>query len=231
MADAVPHPLVAGLVQQLLKRRVKGYDHSATLALAQKLFVKPTGKLKTAIQNVDTALQSAQAVPAGDMKTLKDDISTLLNKPPDTLDDKERKSLAGAAEDVDIPDLVTLAGYVGGTVDVKLRGRDEEWWIFYLDSQVQNWRLIPDEHILLHYSVEDDHAPFKKRDVIWLDADAFTASGEAPPRPEVQAKFLRGDFTRAGDLVAPTPAGPSSPSTGVFCDATTPSCCTKTVRH
>jgi hypothetical protein len=222
--DAAPHPLVVRLVQQLLKRRLKAFDDSTRQAVADKLIAQPAA-------NVQNAIAAAGALQAAQIQALDAGINAVLRKKPDQLSADEQRRLVQAAEHADIPDLVTIAGYLGGTVDVRLSGRNAKWWILYLDSQLQNWRLIADDDVLFHQSLHDDNAPFRKRDVIWVDGDAFTATGEAPPRPEVQARFLRGDFARAGDLVAPAPGGAPSPSTGVFCEVTTPSCCTKTVRH
>jgi hypothetical protein len=222
--DAAPHPLVVRLTQRRLKRRLKSLDDSTRQALAQKLVAQPDPTLQSAIS-------AAASLKAFQVQTLDSGINKVLDKDPNKLTSDEEERLVQAGEYADIPDLVTMAGYLGGTVDVRLSGRDVKWWILYLDSQLQNWRLIPDDEVLLHASLHDDNAPFRRRDVIWVDADAFTATGEAPPRPELQARFLRGDFTRAGDLVAPAPGGPSAPVTGVFCEVTTPSCCTKTVRH
>jgi hypothetical protein len=221
MRDADLHPLVAGLVQQLLKRRVESYDDGKKKALVEHLVAAPP-------QKVSAVIRAKRPLTGGQRKTLEGAIYAVLDKQPEELSDDEKERLAKAAGEVEIPELVTVAGYFGGTVEL---GDDRaRWWILYLDSQLQSWRLIPHKDILLHSSMDDDNAPFKKRDLLWVDADAITARGESPPRPEVQAQYLRGDFTRAGDLVAPAPGAPLSASTGVFCEVTTPSCCTKKVR-
>lgn len=221
MRDADLHPLVAGLVQQLLKRRVEGYDDGKKKELAEQIVPSPA-------QDLSDLLTAKRGLTRGQRKKLEDAINTVLDKRPDKLSGDEKERLAQAADQVEIPELVTVAGYLGGTVEL---GDDRaKWWIVYLDSQLESWRLIPHKDILLHSSMDDDNAPFKKRDLLWVDADALTTRGESPPRPELQAQYLRGDFTRAGDLVAPAPGAPMSASTGVFCEVTTPSCCTKKVR-
>jgi hypothetical protein len=214
--DATPHPLVARLVQAVLKRRLASLDETSKQKLAEALGAVPAG--------------SRGALTAAQANALDKKISAVLDKTPDQLTEVDRARLADAAGFADIPDLVTLAGYLGGSVDVEAQGRDTKWWILYLDSQLQNWRLIPDDGILLVKSTTDDSAPFNRRDMIWVEADALTARGEAPPRPEVQAKFLQGEFTRAGDLRGSASGRQMSPQTGGFCDVVTPRCCTKTVR-
>jgi hypothetical protein len=221
--DAVPHPLVAELVQQLLKRRVTGYGAAQKKALARQLADPLDTKLDAALK--------AKPPTAADEKKLADAMNKVLDKSPATLDDGERKRLVEAAEGVDFPDLVALAGYLGGTVDEKPPGREGKWRILYLDSQLQNWRLIPEEDIFVINRMRADDAAFNTRDVIWVDRDALTATGGAPPRPEEQARYLRGNFTKAGDLVSPGGhGGPEpDPQTGVFCPIT-PRCCTRPVR-
>jgi hypothetical protein len=221
--DTVAHPLVAELVQQLLKqRRVKRLTDEKIESIAGKL---APGDAKV------TAARQAPFTDA-ERKDLWDAIdgSGVLNKAGKDLSDKERTLLVDLAEGIDFPDLVALAGYLGGTIARNPPGR-EKWRILYLDSQLQNWRLVPDEDILVSTSMYAEDAAFNLRDVIWVDRDSLTASGGAPPRPEEQVKYLRGDFTRAGDLAAPgAGGGPSAdPQTGVFCPIT-PRCCTRPVR-
>jgi hypothetical protein len=218
--DAVPHPLVVELVQRLLKRRVTRYTHAEKKKLAETL---------TDPANV-AAVQAAPGDAAG-RKTISDAIDAVLDKSRDTLTIDETRRLVQAAEGIDFPELVAFTGYLGGTVTETPPGREGSWRILYLDSQLQNWRLIPDEDILVFSRMNDDDAAFNKRDVIWVDSGALTASGDAPPRPEAQAKYLRGDFTRAGDLLeGGTGVGPGTdPQTGVFCPIT-PRCCTRSVR-
>jgi hypothetical protein len=218
--DAVPHPLVVELVQRLLKRRVKRYTHADKKELAEKL---------TDPANV-AAVQGAGEDDAG-KQTIDHALSAVLDTSLDDLTEDETKRLVQAAEGIDFPEVVAFTGYLGGTVTETPPGRGGSWRILYLDSQLQNWRLIPDEDILVFSRMDDDDAAFNKRDVIWVASDALTASGDAPPRPEAQAKYLRGDFTRAGDLLeGGTGVGPGTdPQTGVFCPIT-PRCCTRSVR-
>ena len=100
----------------------------------------------------------------------------------------ETAHLVHAAEGVDFPDVVALTGYLGGTISGPPPGRTGDWRILYLDSQLQNWLLIPDEDIFVFSRVWNEDAAFNLRDVIWVDRDALTTSGGAPPRPEAQAR-------------------------------------------
>jgi hypothetical protein len=220
--DVLPHPLVVRLVLQILKRRVESYDDAEKQAFVSQLIARPNKGLAAAI--------AAAPAKAADVKTVETAIYAVLDKAPDQLSDAEWTRITRLFNLGEIPDLVTLAGYLGGAVDVALRGPSETWQILYVDLALQNWRLIPADDIVLHDRMDDDDSPFKKRDLLWVNADAQTARSEAPPRPEVQAKFLRGDFTRAGDLTPPPIGGARPAATGVFCDVITARCCTKTVR-
>jgi hypothetical protein len=221
--DAVPHPLVVELVQRLLKRRVRRYDHAEKKNLARQL-TDPADEARR------RAVLGAQDNAAG-RNTLTRAIGAVLDKSRDALTEGETHRLVQAAEGIDFPELVAFAGYLGGTLTGTPPGREGSWRILYLDSQLQNWRLIPEEDILVFSRMNDDDAAFNTRDVIWVDANSLTARGDAPPRPEAQAKYLRGDFTRAGDLLeGGTGVGPGTdPQTGVFCPIT-PRCCTRSVR-
>jgi hypothetical protein len=218
--DTVPHPLVVELVQRLLRRRVTRYTHAEKKELAEKL-----------TDPANVAPVKAAGSDAAGKKTITAAIEAVLDQSLDKLTEDETKRLVQAAEGIDFPEVVAFTGYLGGTVTETPPGREGSWRILYLDSQLQNWRLIPDEDILVFSRMDDDDAAFNKRDVIWVDCDALTASGNAPPRPEAQAKYLRGDFTRAGDLLeGGTGVGPETdPQTGVFCPIT-PRCCTRSVR-
>jgi hypothetical protein len=84
--------------------------------------------------------------------------------------------------------------------------------------------LVDDGGILAHSDVQDDGVPFtQKRDVIWVKADAAVGRGRASN--SVQAQFLTGDFTRAGDFEAPPSGGTLAAATGIFCQARTAGCC------
>jgi hypothetical protein len=217
--EASPHPLISGVVQVLLKRAVKGYTDAQIKPVAQQ--VAPD----------DKAVQKALGAARFNRTALDDAIIAFLEKDPKTLTPKETNDLVSWAEGVDFPDVVAFSGYLGGTISGPPPGRAGDWRVLYLDSQLQNWLLISDDDIFISSRVWAEDAAFNVRDVIWVDRDALTTSGGAPPRPEAQAQYLRGDFTRAHDLVEAGIGGgpPSDPQTGVFCPIT-PRCCTRPVR-
>lgn len=132
--------------------------------------------------------------------------------------------LANALANSDsVPELVAFAGFLGGSISRE----DKPWRVLYLDSRLASWLLVDEQRIIHWDKVEDDGAPGRRRDVIWVPAD--TAVGRGGGSQPVEARFLTGDFTRAGDFDA-SPAAGTGPSTGVFCP-TTPVCCYKTTRR
>jgi hypothetical protein len=120
----------------------------------------------------------------------------------------------------DLPELVTFAGYVGGKVQ---DAGNNDWRVLYLDTRLQNWLLVKDGDVLYNTTVDDDTSPSGKRDVIWVKADASVGHGSGSL--SVEARFLTGDFTRAGDYEAAPAGGTLAAATGVFCEARTPLCC------
>jgi hypothetical protein len=148
-------------------------------------------------------------------------------------------ALAGAAHELadvlarqpDLPALMTFAGFLGGTLDDKRGITKSRWRLLYLDVKLLTWLLIREEDILLSLRVGDDESTFEKRDVVWLKTDASLSHGSGPiPADEIQARFLRGDFTRAAEVAATLTDGPGGGApTGVFC-APTPQCCGRPTR-
>lgn len=134
------------------------------------------------------------------------------------------QQLANAlAESANVPELVAFAGFLGGHVTYDKK----TWQVLYLDSRLLSWLIIERNRIISRDRVKDDKAPSGKHDVIWVPAD--TAVGRGGGSQPVEARFLTGDFTRAGDFDA-SPAAGTGPSTGVFCP-TTPVCCYRTTRR
>jgi hypothetical protein len=125
----------------------------------------------------------------------------------------------------DVPELVTFAGYLGGTLQ---RG-NETWRLLYLDTRLQAWLLVQDAHILYTAKVSEDASPGGDRDVIWVSDDAPVGRGSGAQ--SLQARFLTGEFTRAGDFEAPPAGGTPAAATGVFCEARTPFCCSRRSRY
>jgi hypothetical protein len=126
----------------------------------------------------------------------------------------------GLANSTNVPELVTFAGYLGGQVKY---GDENLWRVLYLDTRLQTWLLVRETDVLYSKSVDDDKSPSNKRDVIWVKADASVCRGSGSQ--SVEARFLTGDITRAGDFEAPPVGGTTAAATGVFCEARTPFCC------
>jgi hypothetical protein len=126
-------------------------------------------------------------------------------------------ALANAAS---LPELVTFAGYRGGIV---YDAQQTPWLVLYHDTWLQRWLLVKETDVLYSASVTDDTSPSGKRDVIWVRADASVSGGSGSR--SVEARFLTGEFTRAGDYGAPPTGGTLAAATGVFCEARTASCC------
>jgi hypothetical protein len=131
------------------------------------------------------------------------------------------------AEASQLPELVIFAGYLGGVIERDADGI--KWQLLYLDWRLSTWLLVQQEDIVFRKALEDHTAPFNKRDAIWVKANALITRGSGPQ--PVEARFLRGDFTRAGDVSASVTGGTFSPATGIFCEATTPSCCGRPTRR
>ncbi len=119
-----------------------------------------------------------------------------------------------------LPELVTLVGFVDGNV-VK-PGTGTNWVLVYRDWRMTNWLLVEGAGILHLDTVPEDGADSDyARDVLWVGRDTAVGRGSGPQSDE--ARFLTGQFTRAGDFDSSEIGGPSSPSTGAFCP-TTPLC-------
>jgi hypothetical protein len=126
------------------------------------------------------------------------------------------------AQAANLPDLVTFAGFLGGIVQHPRTNVD--WRVLYLDWQLRTWLLVEDAEIRLAQRVTDDTVPTGERDVIWVDTDA--AVGKGAGSQSVEARFLTGEFTRAGDFDdTPTGGGTIAAATGVFCEAKSVGCC------
>jgi hypothetical protein len=138
-------------------------------------------------------------------------------------------ALANAQE---IPELIIFTGFLGGTISqprVPAGEPDKQWRVLYLDWRLLTWLIVETEAIVYASRITDDKVPFNERDLIWVRADASVHRGTGHQAAET--RFLRGDFTRAGDLSASLTGGTFSPSTGIFCEATTAGCCGKYTRH
>jgi hypothetical protein len=189
----------------------KNPPHPLVAELAKEL-TKKSGKLSPAGTKYETAAQALQGAapkPAARQKA-----------------DNTAGALASElANDPDIPELYTFAGYLGGLLDDPTNTTQINWQIVYLDAKLLTWLLVDEDSIVLRTTVDDDTSPFGKRDYIWLKSDASVSRGEGPPQTnEIQARFLRGDFVSAGDFAASLTGGTFAPTTGPSCPLT-PGCC------
>ena len=83
--------------------------------------------------------------------------------------------------------------------------RRSKWVLVYRDWRMITWLLIEGEGIVHLDTVPEDGDPTRARDVLWVDRDTAVGRGSGPQSDE--ARFLTGDFTRAGDFDAWETAG------------------------
>ena len=113
--------------------------------------------------------------------------------------------LADVPSAPDVPELVALVGYISGTVDNP--ATTKKWVLVYRDWRLITWLLIEGAGIRHLDKVPEDGDPTRARDILWVDRDAAVGRGSGPQ--SVEARFLTGDFTRAGDLDPWEDAGPA----------------------
>jgi hypothetical protein len=121
---------------------------------------------------------------------------------------------AGAADQApaELPELVIFEGFTGNTFD---RPAATTWQQFYLDPVLFCWLIVEGKRIRYSKRIEDKESPTDGCDYIWVEADALVGSGSG--KQPVEATFLTGEFTRAGDFEAASTAGRSGRATGPFC--------------
>jgi hypothetical protein len=119
----------------------------------------------------------------------------------------------------DVPELVTLVGYISGKVENP--ASNNQFLLVYRDWRMTAWWLVEGTGILQVTTAPEDGDPERARDLIWVDRDTAVGRGSGPQSAE--ARFLTGQFTRAGDLESLELGGQSSSETGLFCP-TTPLC-------
>jgi hypothetical protein len=116
--------------------------------------------------------------------------------------------------------LVTFTGYLGDPITSP---GGQTWRLLFLDLRMDSWLLIEESGIVDAQRVDDDTAPSGKCDLIWVKADAAVGAGRGSQSDE--ARFLTGQFTRAGDSETSWTGGTHTATTGVFCGASTVTCC------
>src|SRR5215212_7397012 len=128
------------------------------------------------------------------------------------------------ANNPNVPELYTFAGYLGGLVD-QVDPTGARWQLLYLDAKLFTWLLLNVQTIVLTTNDADDTSPFGTRDYVWMESDASVSRGEGPiQRNEIQARFLRGAFVSAADFAASVTGGTYAPGGGPAF-ALTPGCC------
>jgi hypothetical protein len=116
-----------------------------------------------------------------------------------------------------LPELVTLVGFVDGTIVNPATGN--HWVLVYRDWRMTTWLLVEGAGIYHLDTVPDDglNTDFA-RDVVWVGRNTAVGRGSGPQTDE--ARFLTGQFVRAGDFDRWETGGPSSSETGLFCPNT-----------
>jgi hypothetical protein len=210
------------------------------LGLAEK---QPTGALKDALddqaaavkahEDAKAAVDQATTAVAGATQAEKRKHQADLTKKERALEQKtaaliKRTNLVDVlAKDGDVPELSAFSGYLGGAITGPASD-DTQWRVLYLDAKLVTWLLIRTNDILNRKSVDDETAPYGKRDVVWLRRDAAVLSGSGAQA--VAERFLRGAFTSAGDFATAIVGGTFTAASGIFCDAPTPNCCPAATR-
>ena len=128
------------------------------------------------------------------------------------------------AESSDVPELVTLVGYLGATIPRPGAAEpDPSWCVLYLDPELRNWLLVEKAGIVRRLQLKDENTTDDPRDVLWVKAEA--AIGRGSGQLSSEAQFLSGEFTQARDIEAAPSGGTLDASTGVFCEGRSPGCC------
>ena len=113
----------------------------------------------------------------------------------------------------ELPELVIFEGFTGDVFD---RPEGTTWQQFYLDPALFFWLIVEGARIRHSKRIEDEESPTDGCDYIWVEADALVGSGSGTQA--VEATFLTGEFTRAGDFeAASTAGGGRGRATGPFC--------------
>jgi hypothetical protein len=116
--------------------------------------------------------------------------------------------------------LVTFTGYLGDAIEWPA---GTKWRLLYLDLRMECWLLVEESGIVAADKVRDDSAPLRTCDIIWVKADAAVGAGRGSQSNA--ARFLTGQFTRAGDSETSWTGGTQAASTGPFCGNASVLCC------
>jgi hypothetical protein len=138
-----------------------------------------------------------------------------------TLTGPQQTALGAALQN--LPELVTFSGLSAGTLPDPSDPTGPAWPALFLNAQMSKWLLVEPGGLFHHETFQDPISPGQTRDVFWVRADATIRWGsETRSGP---GRFLRGQFTSAGDYSASVSGGTVNPATGIFCQVPTPGCC------
>jgi hypothetical protein len=144
--------------------------------------------------------------------------------PPHPIVAKLTGAAVQAGQAADIPDVVSFVGFLGETFKQPTGDQGGEWQMLYLNAELRTWLLVENSGIVHTEKITDDSTPSGNYDMVWVNADTAVGIGRGSQSSE--ARFLTGEFTRAGDFDgAPASGGTIAASTGVFCEARTAGCC------
>jgi hypothetical protein len=107
-------------------------------------------------------------------------------------------------------------GFVDGTIVNPSTGTN--WVLVYRDWRMTTWWLVEGAGILHYDTAPDDSTDPQARNVVWMTRETAVGRGSGPQSPE--ARFLTGQFVRAGDFDQWEAGGQSAAETGLFCPNT-----------
>jgi hypothetical protein len=210
------HPIVAGLATRVIGKE----DLQVALAHARTAWEYKKKSGKEQIRLVELGITPApEPKPRGAKRAAA---TSAKDEPVQTLQGWIDQFGTRARS----PDLEVIQGYNGSCVCEKRFEPAEQWWhVIFLDIRLSKWVIVPWEAMQLYERREDPSLPFGYADRIWVAADARIGVGDVTT--SVDALWLSGDFTRAGDFRSSLGTASGSSTSGVLCDAITPRCCKK----
>jgi hypothetical protein len=231
-----PHPFVASLSSVLQSSNklpgggvAAGKRYKELETKAEELETKAAARQTEATTRPGGSHVQSES-PTGDDEAEKQPAQSLLTgrfpEQQATYTQRSLKAVRRLADANDLPQLVTFTGFVGATFERPGSGTGD-WTILYLDSRLWAWLLVETDGIVFRRPVKDDSSPFGSRDVIWVKENATV--GRGCDSVSLEAQFLTGEFSLAGDFETPPLSGGTlSAATGVFCEGRSPGCCRKT---
>jgi hypothetical protein len=114
-----------------------------------------------------------------------------------------------------LPELVTFDGFVSGNVQSP---SGTNWLLVYREWRMITWLLVEGSGVIHLDRLQDGDSPGGDRDVLWVTRTAAVGRGSGSQSDE--ARFLTGQFIRAGDFDPTETGGASAAETGLFCPRT-----------